>query len=45
MVVERFPKHAAPFDVIVTIEVAATDRGSCELKFPEYEADDDRGGE
>lgn len=38
------PKHAAPLDVIVAIEVATTNRLSRELKSPEYDADRDGAG-
>ena len=45
MLAQRLPEQATPLDVIIAVEVAATDGRSCELKFPEYETDDDRGGE
>ena len=45
MLAKRLPEQARPLDVIITVEVAAADGRSRELKFPEYETDDDSGGE
>jgi hypothetical protein len=41
---DRFPERLRPFDVVVTVEIAAADRGGRELEPPEKEADDESAG-
>src|SRR6185369_4879136 len=41
---DRFPERLRPFDVVITVEIAAADGGGRELKPPEEDADDDGAG-
>ena len=40
----RLPKRPRPLDVVITIKVAAADRGCRPLKSPENDADGDGAG-
>ena len=41
---DRLPERLRPFDVVVTIEIAAANCGGRELKPPEEDTDDDGAG-
>jgi hypothetical protein len=41
---DRLPERLRPFDVVVTVEIAAADRRRGKLEPPEKEADDEGAG-
>lgn len=45
LTLDRLPKCLGPLDVVVAVEVAATDRRSRELELPENHPDRDRAGD